>query len=82
MEILVIILSIFLTVFLLAGIVLAILLVKVTLQIRRVTTKAERAADGMESLAKNVSNVASKAIIGRMIMKGIKTVSNRKGGAR
>lgn len=82
MEILVIILSVFLAIFLLTGIVLAILLARVTLQIRRVTTKAEHAANSMESLAKNVSGVASKAIIGRMIMKGIKTVSKRKGGAK
>ena len=82
MEILVVILSVFLAVFLLVGIVLAILLVKVTLQIRRVTAKAEHAANSMESLAKNVSGVASKAIIGKMIMRGIKMVSKRKGGVK
>lgn len=82
MEILVIILSVFLAIFLLVGIVLAILLVKVTLQIRRVTTKAEKAADSMESLAKNVSGFASKALISQFVMKGIKTVRKRRGGQK
>ena len=83
MEILVVILSVFLAVFLLIAIVLSVLLIKVTLQIRRVTTKAEQAAGSIEALAKNVSGAASKALVGRMIVKGIKTVSSkRKGGVK
>lgn len=82
-EILVIILSVFLALFLLAGIVLTVLLIKVTLQIRRVTTKAEQTADSFESAMKNASGVASKAMIGRVVLKGFKTVlSKRKGGKK
>lgn len=83
MEILVIILSVFLAIFLLMAIVLSILLIKVTLQIRRVTTKAEEAAGNMETFTKNISGVASKALIARMVMKGAKTVlSKHKGGVK
>lgn len=80
MEILVIILSTFLAVFLLIATVLALLLIRVTLQIRRVTAKAEQAANTMEHLTKNVSSVASKAFVGKMIMKAVKSVSSKRKG--
>lgn len=76
-EILVIILSIFLAIFLLVGIILTVLLIKVTLQIRRVTTKAETAANNIEAMTQNVSNVATGAAIGRFLLKSAKKVSRK-----
>lgn len=76
-EILVIILSIFLAIFLLVGIILTVLLIKVTLQIRRVTTKAETAADNFEAMTRNISNVATSAAVGRILLKGVKAVSRK-----
>lgn len=72
MEILVIILSIFLALFLLVGIVLIVLLVKVTKQIKRVTTSAERTVSGIESVIGNVSKVTSPTLLAGTIMKQIK----------
>lgn len=81
-EILVVILSIFLAVFLLVGIILTILLIKVTLQIRRVTTKAESAANNIEAMTENVSNVATGAAIGRFLFKGVKSIGRKKRGKK
>lgn len=69
MEILVIILSSFLALFLLIGIVLAVLLVKVTQQIKRVTTSAEKTVLGLESVVGSVNKVTSPALLARMVMK-------------
>ena len=80
-EILVIILSIFLALFLLAGIILTLLLIRVTLQIRRVTTRAEFAAENIAAMTKNVSSVASKAVLGRLFLRGFRAVT-KKGGKK
>ncbi|HEY1085471.1 MAG TPA: hypothetical protein VGE34_01965 [Candidatus Saccharimonadales bacterium] len=77
-EILVIILSAALAIFLVIGIVIGILLIKVTLQIRRVTAKAEKAADNMESLTANISRVTSQAFLGKMLFGGLKKFSKKK----
>ncbi len=68
MEILVIILSAFLALFLLIGIVLAVLLVRVTQQIRRVTTSAERTVNGLESVVAGVNKVTTPAMIAKVIL--------------
>jgi cell division protein FtsB len=68
MEILVIILSAFLALFLLIGIVLAVLLVRVTQQIRRVTTTAERTVNGLENVVASASKVTTPAMIAKVIM--------------
>ena len=81
-EILVVILSIFLAIFLIVGIILSVLLIKVTLQIRRVATKAEKAAGGLEHLASNVSNVASKALLSKIIMKAARVAYSKKKGGK
>lgn len=77
-EILVIILSSFLAIFLIAGIVLSVLLIKVTLQIRRVTTKAEAAANSIETMTKNVSSAASKTAVTSLLLKGLKLATKRR----
>lgn len=83
MEILVIILSIFLALFLIVGIVLALLLIKVTLQIRKVTRKAEWAANSFESVTRTMSSATLGAAFGRVILKGAKSLYKKsKGGKR
>jgi hypothetical protein len=82
-EVLVIILSIFLAVFLIVGIILVVLLIRVTLQIRRVTSKAEKAADGVEQFVGGASAAASKAVLGKLIITTLKKAyAKKKGGAK
>lgn len=76
-EILVVILSILLGVFLVVGITIGILLVKVTLQIKRVTATAERTAESVESFMANVSKTSSKAIIGGAVLRQLKKFKKR-----
>jgi hypothetical protein len=82
MEVLVIILSIFLALFLIVGIVLTLLLIKVTLQIRRVTTKAEKAASSFELITKRMSKATSGAAIGRIVLKGLKSLYKKSRGGK
>lgn len=80
-EILVIILSSFLAIFLLVGIILAILLIKVTLEIRRVTARAEKASANVESFVTNLTATASKAAFGKIVLSQVKKFyKKRKGG--
>jgi uncharacterized metal-binding protein len=72
MEILVIILSVFLALFLLVGIVLAVLLVRVTQQIKRVTTSAERTVGNLEHVIAGVNKVTTPAMIAKMVMSQVK----------
>ncbi len=72
LEILVIILSSFLVLFLLIGIVLAILLIRVTSQIKRVTDSAERTAHGVEGIVAGVGKVTSPALLAKMILSQVK----------
>ena len=73
-EILVIILSMTLAIFLIIAIVLVVLLVKVSLQIKRVTESAGRTASSIESAMQGVTNVASKAALGKLLSKGFKII--------
>lgn len=68
MEILVIILSAFLALFLLIGIVLAVLLIKITQQIKRVTTSAEKTMNGFESVVSSVGKVTTPAMLAKMVL--------------
>lgn len=68
MEILVIILSIFLTIFLVIGSILVILLIRVTRQIKRVTTSAEHAVSNVEGIINGFSKVAKPAMVAKLIM--------------
>lgn len=69
MQILVIILSSFLAIFLLISIALVILLIKVTRQIKSVTTTAQSAAEKLNSVAGNISKVTSPALLAKYAMK-------------
>lgn len=70
--ILVIILSIFLAFFLLLSIILIVQLLRVTKQIKSVTSTAERAAQKFESVATNVATFSSPAMIAKIVTNFIK----------
>jgi hypothetical protein len=71
-EILVIILSVFLALFLLLAIVLTVLLIKVTKQIRMVTSTAQSAAEKLNAFAGTVTKLTSPALIAKMALDQIK----------
>jgi len=71
-EILVIILSVFLALFLLLAIILTVLLIKVTKQIKKVTSTAQNATDSINSIAANISRYSSPMLVGKMIMQQFK----------
>ena len=71
-EILLIILSVFLALFLLLAIVLTVLLIRVTQQIKAVTTTAQSAAEKLNAVATTVSKVASPALLAKMALEQIK----------
>lgn len=68
-QILVIILSVFLAAFLILGIVLLIMIIKLTQQIRLVTDNAKSAIGRIVSTASTVSKATSPEYIGRFVSK-------------
>lgn len=76
-EILVVILSIFLTIFLFVSIVLIGLLIKVTLQIKKVTSAADKAVTNAEAFTANISKVTSQAFLGKTIINQLKKLSKK-----
>jgi len=78
MEILVIILSVFLAVFLLAGIILTILLIRITRQIRRVTTSAEKTALNIENVTTTFAKVSSPMVVAKIVAEQFKKYRNPK----
>ena len=67
-EILVIIISVFLGLFLLLAIVLTVLLIKVTKQIKSVTSTAQNAVENLNQFTLNVSKVTSPALVGKFLV--------------
>ncbi len=67
-EILVLIISATLGIFLIAGIVLLVLLIRVTMQIRRIAARAETLSEMAATMASNKSKVA----LGTMVFSGLK----------
>jgi regulatory protein YycI of two-component signal transduction system YycFG len=72
MQVLVIILSIFLAIFLLLAIVLTIQLLKVTKQIKSITTTTQNAVEKVNNLASTAAKFASPAIIAQIVGDQIK----------
>lgn len=64
-QVLVVILSVFLALFLLLSIVLVVLLIKVTKQIKTVTTSAERTVVKLEEAATNASTYTSLSFLAK-----------------
>jgi len=71
-EILVIILGVMLAIFLILAIVLVALLIKVTKQIRNVTTTAQNAVEHVNEFAMNVTKFSSPALVGKFVFDQIK----------
>lgn len=71
-EILVIILSVFLGLFLFLAIVLTILLIKVTRQIKSVTTTAQSTVENLNQFAMNATKVTSPALLGKFVYEQFK----------
>lgn len=68
-EILVIILSIFLAIFLILGIVLIAYLIKLTRQIRDITTSAEKTVGEIETIVTRIGKVTSPIFLAEIIGK-------------
>lgn len=79
-EILVIILSTFLVIFLVVGITLAVYLIKLTRDIRKVTESAGRTVERIESLAAGASKIASPLFVAELIGRYVKKFKKSKKG--
>ncbi len=77
-EILVIILSAFLAIFLVVGIVLLSLLIKVTMQIKKVTGVAEKTASNVESLTGKIAKASSKLFVARLVSNQLMKIVKKK----
>ncbi len=72
-QVLVIILSVFLAVFLLLAVILTIMLIRVTKQIKSITSTAERAALKLEGAARSISSAVSPVLIAKVVRSFIKS---------
>ncbi len=77
-EILVIILSSFLALFLIVGIILTVLLIRITVQIKKVTTSAEKTVNNIQSMTDNASKMASIGLIAKMATSQFKKIRTKK----
>lgn len=77
-QILVIILSIFLAIFLLLGITLAVMLIRVTKQIRQIADSAQHTVDNIESVVAGVTKVTSPVFLLGLLTKQFKKFTKNK----
>jgi len=70
-EVLVIILSVFLAIFLLLGIILTVYLIKVSREIRDITSSAKRTVLSVESIVNGVSKISSPVFMAQAILKQV-----------
>lgn len=68
-QILVIILSAFLALFLLLGVVLLVLLIRLTQQIRMITATAQRTASGLEKALSQISRLGTSSFVMKTLFK-------------
>lgn len=76
-EILVILLSSFLALFLFIGIVLAVLLIRITRQIKRVTDSAERTATSIEHVVSGAEKIATPAMVAKLVLSQFKNIRKK-----
>jgi uncharacterized protein YoxC len=76
-QVLVIILAIFLAVFLLLGVVLVALLIKVTKQIKAVTSSAERTVQNIEGTVAGFGKTTSSLMMLRMLTSQLKKLRKK-----
>ncbi len=83
-EILVIILSSTLTIFLIAAIILAVYLIKLSIDIRKLTKTAQNTVDHIDNAVVGVSRLASPMFVAEMVARYIKkfTKSSEKKGKK
>lgn len=81
-QILVIILSVFLAIFLLLAIVLAVLLIKVTKQIKAVTSSAKSTVDLANRFMANAGKAAAPAILSKYVMQTVAGFFAKKKGKK
>ena len=79
-EILVVILSVFLAIFLIVGTILAIYLIVLTHQIRKVTKSAERTVEDFGSVVSKVSKVVQPIFIAQTVNSFMKKFKKKKKG--
>lgn len=77
-EILVYILAAALALFLILALVLVMLLIKITRQIKDITTTAQKTVNSVEKMAANVSAVTTPAGFARMIQTQVKNLRRKK----
>lgn len=77
-QVLVIILSIFLALFLLLGIILTIFLIRLTQQIKSVTSSAQRTANDIEGMVSNISKFSSPGLVMKLVARQAKKLKKRK----
>jgi uncharacterized metal-binding protein len=82
--VLVIILSIFLAIFLVVGIVLAVYLIRLTAEIRKIATSAQKTVDHIESAVAGLTKVTSPIFVTEIIDRLVKrfTKSQKRKGAK
>lgn len=71
-EVLVIILAIVLSIFLIVSIVLTVILIKVTKQIKSMTTTAQNMVENVNQIAMNVGKYTSPALMAKFVMEQVK----------
>lgn len=77
-EVLVYILAGFLALFLVLAIILAALLIKVTHQIKQVTSSAQRTVEGVEKVVAGFGSVSSPFAIAKLVARQVKKAKGRK----
>jgi uncharacterized protein YoxC len=77
-QVLVIILSIFLAIFLLLAIILVVMLLRVTKQIKAVTSSAQRTAENIETAVSGITKVTSPIFLMGLLTKQFKKFTKRK----
>lgn len=81
-EILVVILSSFLAIFLLLGIILTVMMIKITRAIGRVVEKAEGAVDNVEAAAAMFKNAAGPLAAGKFLVNIADFFTSKKKGKK
>ena len=76
-QILVYILAVVLAIFLILAVVLTVVLIRITIQIKEITTSAQRTVSGVEKIVDNVGGVTSSVGIAKLITRAVKQAKKR-----
>ena len=81
-EILVIILSVFLAIFLVVAIILGIYLIRLSAEIRKIASTAQKTVDHIENTVDGVSRLVSPMFLADVVGRAIKTFTNKSKGRK